>query len=237
LFLVVLGTVVAAFAGQLRVPAPSLLVIGGLVVALLPGVPPVHVSPEVVSLVVLPPLLYAASEELPWRDLRAVWRPVTVLAVGLVLASAAAVAAVTWAVAAVPASMAFVLGAVLASTDPVAVSALGRRLALPPKVQALVQAESLFNDATSLVLFQIAVFFAVAGTAGQTSIGGVLLHGAGQFAALACPAGVAVGCGAVIRPDRRWLPPDRTGPAARGHEDDTALVPERSPPLAAQGRG
>ena len=190
LFLVVLGTVVAAFAGRLRVPAPSLLVIAGLVVALLPRFPAVHVPPEVVSLVVLPPLLYAASEELPWRDLRAVWRPVAVLAVGLVLASAAAVAAVTWAVAAVPASMAFVLGAVLASTDPVAVSALGRRLSLPPKVQALVQAESLFNDATSLVLFQIAVSFAVAGTAGPA--GSVLLHAAGQFAVLAA-GGAAVG--------------------------------------------
>ena len=192
LFLVVLGTVVAAFAGRLRVPAPSLLVIAGLVVALLPRFPPVHVPPDVVSLVVLPPLLYAASEELPWRDLRAVWRPVTVLAVGLVLASAAAVAAVTWAVAAVPVSMAFVLGAVLASTDPVAVSALGRRLSLPPKVQALVQAESLFNDATSLVLFQIAVSFAVAGTAGTAVAGGVLLHAAGQFAVLAA-GGAAVG--------------------------------------------
>ena len=190
LFLVVLGTVVAAFAGRLRVPAPSLLVIAGLVVALLPSFPAVHVPPEVVSLVVLPPLLYAASEELPWRDLRAVWRPVTVLAVGLVLASAAAVAAVTWAVVAVPASMAFVLGAVLASTDPVAVSALGRRLSLPPKVQALVQAESLFNDATSLVLFQIAVSFAVAGTAGTA--GSALLHAAGQFAVLAA-GGAAVG--------------------------------------------
>jgi monovalent cation/hydrogen antiporter len=191
LFLVVLGTVVAAFAGRLRVPAPSLLVIAGLVVALLPRFPPVHVPPEVVSLVVLPPLLYAASEELPWRDLRAVWRPVAVLAVGLVLASAAAVAAVTWAVAAVPASMAFVLGAVLASTDPVAVSALGRRLSLPSKVQALVQAESLFNDATSLVLFQIAVSFAVTGTSGAMA-GGVLLHAAGQFVVLAA-GGAAVG--------------------------------------------
>jgi monovalent cation/hydrogen antiporter len=190
LFLVVLGTVVAAFAGRLRVPAPSLLVIAGLVVALLPRFPAVHVPPEVVSLVVLPPLLYAASEELPWRDLRAVWRPVAVLAVGLVLASAAAVAAVTWAVAAVPASMAFVLGVGWASTDPVAVSALGRRLALPAKVQALVQAESLFNDATSLVLFQIAVSFAVAGTAGPA--GGVVLHAAGQFAVLAA-GGAAVG--------------------------------------------
>ena len=192
LFLVVVGTVVAAFAGRLRVPAPSLLVIAGLVVGLLPGVPPVRVAPDVVSLVVLPPLLYAASEELPWRDLLAVWRPVVVLAVGLVLASAAAVAAVAGAVAGIPASMAFVLGAVLASTDPVAVSALGRRLSLPPKVQALVQAESLFNDATSLVLFQIAVSFAVAGTAGRTTAGGVLLHGAGQFVVLAA-GGAAVG--------------------------------------------
>ena len=192
LFLVVLGTVVAAFAGRLSIPAPSLLVIAGLVVGLLPGVPPVRVTPEVVSLVVLPPLLYAASEELPWRDLRAVWRPVVVLAVGLVLASAAAVAAVAGVVAGIPASMAFVLGAVLASTDPVAVSALGRRLALPPKVQALVQAESLFNDATSLVLFQIAVSFAVAGTAGRTTAGGVLLHGVSQFVVLAA-GGAAVG--------------------------------------------
>ena len=185
LFLVVLGTVVAAFAGRLRVPAPALLVIAGLVVGLVPAIPPVRLTPDVVSLVVLPPLLYAASEELPWRDLRAVWRPVVVLAVGLVLASAAAVAAVAGVVAGIPASMAFVLGAVLASTDPVAVSALGRRLSLPPKVQALVQAESLFNDATSLVLFQIAISFAVAGTAGRTTAGGVLLHGAGQFAVLA----------------------------------------------------
>ena len=145
--LVALATVVAAFASRLRVPAPSLLVAVGLAVGLLPGAPMVHVPPAVVSLVVLPPLLYAASEELPWRDLRAVWRPVAVLAVGLVLASAAAVAAVAGAVASLSASMAFVLGAVLASTDPVAVSALARRLSLPARVQALVQAESLFNDA------------------------------------------------------------------------------------------
>jgi len=193
LFLVVLGTVVAAFAGRLSIPAPSLLVIAGLVVGLVPGVPAVHVPPDVVSLVVLPPLLYAASEELPWRDLLAVWRPVLVLAVGLVLASAAAVGAVAGAVAGLPASLAFVLGAVLASTDPVAVSALGRRLSLPPRVQALVQAESLFNDATSLVLFQIAVSFAVASPVGRATPGGVLLHGAGQFVVLAA-GGAGVGC-------------------------------------------
>jgi hypothetical protein len=85
----------------------------------------------------------------------------------------------------------FVLGGVLASTDPVAVSALGRRLSLPARVQALVQAESLFNDATSLVLYQIAVSIAVAGTAGTTTAG-LLLHGAGQFVVLAA-GGAAVG--------------------------------------------
>jgi CPA1 family monovalent cation:H+ antiporter len=191
MLLVVLATVVAAFAGRLRVPAPSLLVIAGLVAGLLPGVPVVRVTPDVVSLVVLPPLLYAASEELSGRELRAVWRPVVVLAVGLVLASAAAVAAVAGVVAGLPASLAFMPGAVLASTDPVAVSALGRRLSLPPRVQALVQAESLFNDATSLVLFQIAVSFAVAGTAGA-SLPAVVLDGAVQFVVLAA-GGAAVG--------------------------------------------
>ena len=70
------AAVVAAFARRIPVPAPSLLVVAGLLVGLLPGVPAVQVTPEVVSLVVLPPLLYAAGEELPWRDLRAVWRPV-----------------------------------------------------------------------------------------------------------------------------------------------------------------
>lgn len=184
LALVALGTVVAAFASRLRVPAPSLLVLAGLLAGLLPGAPAVRVAPGVISAVVLPPLLWAATAGLPGRELRAVWRPVAVLAVGLVLASAGAVAGVLTALTAVPAAMAFVLGAVLASTDPVAVSALGRRLSLPARVQALVQAESLFNDATSLVLFQIAVSFAVGGQA-AASWGTVAWHGAVQFVALA----------------------------------------------------
>ena len=165
LFLVILATVVAAFARRLAVPAPSLLVVAGLLIGLVPGVPEIRVTPEVVSLVVLPPLLYAAGEEMPARELRTVWRPVTVLAVGLVLFSAAAVGFVATLVAPLTASMGFVLGAVLASTDPVAVAALGRRLSLPTRLQVLVQAESLFNDATSLVLFRVAVTAAVAGGA------------------------------------------------------------------------
>ena len=189
--LVVLGTVVAAFANRLRVPAPSLLVLAGVAVGLMPGVPPVRVTPDVVSFVVLPPLLWAATDELPWRDLRKVWRQVAVLAIGLVLASAVAVAFVVAGVAAVPLSMGFVLGAVLASTDPVAVSALGRRLSLPSRVQAVVQGESLFNDATSLVLFQIAVSFAV-GSAAVAGRGSILLHGLLEFLKLG-GGGAAVG--------------------------------------------
>ncbi|WP_433286013.1 Na+/H+ antiporter [Pseudonocardia sp. CA-142604] len=187
LFLVALATVVATFARRLQLPAPSLLVVAGVVIGLLPGVPAVEVTPELVSLVVLPPLLFAAGEELPWRELRSVWRSVTVLSIGLVAVSAAAVAFLTVLLTPLPFGMAFVLGAVLASTDPVAVNALGRRLALPPRIQALVLAESLFNDATSLLLFRVALTAAVAAgsitwasTAGTFALlagGGVLVGG------------------------------------------------------------
>src|ERR1700743_3691773 len=110
LFLVVVATVVATFAKRLRVPAPSLLVVAGVVVGLLPGVPHVQVTPDIVSFVVLPPLLDAAGAELPWRDLRAVWKPVSALAVGLVLASAAVVGALVVAITDLPIGLALVLG-------------------------------------------------------------------------------------------------------------------------------
>jgi CPA1 family monovalent cation:H+ antiporter len=117
----------------------------------------------------------------------------------LVLASATAVAAVASLVTPLPWQMAFVLGAVLASTDPVAVSALSRRIWLPPRIQALVQAESLFNDGTSLVLFQVAVSLVTGAAAG--TVAGTLLHGAGEFVVLAgggVLAGLAVAAGAVL---------------------------------------
>lgn len=155
--LVLLGTAVAALAARYSAPAPSLLVLVGLAVALLPGVPEVELAPDVVSLVVLPPLLYAAGHDLSIRDLRTVAAPVALLAVGLVLATAAAVAAVAATLLDVPIAVGFVLGAILASTDPVAVTALARTLRLPPRLQTLVTAESLFNDATSLVLFRVAL--------------------------------------------------------------------------------
>lgn len=192
--LVVLATVVAVTARRLSVPAPSLLVLAGLMVGSLSWVPPVRVPPEMVSLVVLPPLLYAAAEELSLRALREVWKQVSLLAVGLVLASAAAVGFVTAAVTPLPASMAFLLGTVLASTDPVAVSALGRRLSLPARVQTVVSAESLFNDATSLVLFRVSVAAAVAGGVSWGRAAGdfVVLAGGGVLAGFLVAGGIAL---------------------------------------------
>lgn len=101
---------VATFARRWQLPAPSVLVLAGVGVALVPGVPALDLPPEAIALVVLPPLLYASAEELSLRDLTAVWRPVTVLALGLVFASAAAIAFVAVAVTGLPAEMAFVLG-------------------------------------------------------------------------------------------------------------------------------
>ena len=193
--LVALAAVVATVAARLRAPAPSLLVLAGLGVGLLPGVPAVEVSPEIISLVVLPPLLYAAATDVAWPELRAVLRPVLVLAVGLVAVTAAAVALVVhWLVPQVPLAAGLVLGAVLASTDPVAVSALARRLRLPPRLLALVQGESLLNDATSLVLFRVAVAVTVAaaGSVGPLEVAWqfVWLGGGGALVGLVVAIGV-----------------------------------------------
>jgi Na+/H+ antiporter len=182
LLLVALATLVATGARHWSLPAPSVLVVVGVATGLLPFVPDIHVAPQVISVGVLPPLLYASAEEISVQELRRVWRPVAVLAFGLVLASAMAVGVVAGLLTPLTAQMAFVLGAVLASTDPVAVTALGRRLSLPPRVQVMVQAESLFNDATSLVLFKVAVGTAVSvGAVSAASAGGqfVLLGGGG----------------------------------------------------------
>jgi CPA1 family monovalent cation:H+ antiporter len=165
LLLVVLATAVATGARRWSLPAPSLLVIAGVAVGVMPWVPEVRLAPHVISVLVLPPLLFAAAEEISVRDLRTVWRPVTGLVFGLVLASALTVGYVARVMTPLTAAAALILGSVLASTDPVAVTALGRRLSLPPRVQAMVQAESLFNDATSLVLYKVAVAAAVSGSA------------------------------------------------------------------------
>jgi Na+/H+ antiporter len=202
--LVVAATVVAALAERLQAPAPSLLVLAGLAVGSIPGVPDVVLRPNVVALGVLPPLLCVAATDVAISELVPVLRPVIALALGLVAVSAVAVAVVAHALfPQLSLATAFVLGAVLASTDPIAVSALARRLRLPPRLLALVQGESLLNDASSLVLFQVAI-----GTV--TAAAGVSLwEAAGNFLRLGL-GGAAVGVGAaflVRRLQRRMYDP------------------------------
>ncbi|HWC34547.1 MAG TPA: Na+/H+ antiporter [Mycobacteriales bacterium] len=192
--LVVLASAVTTFAERLGVPAPSLLVLAGLGVGLIPGVPAVHVTPEIVSLVVLPPLLYSAAVDVVVTDLLTVIRPVAMLAVGLVVASAVAVAYVAhWVTPEIDVQVGLVLGAVLASTDPVAVSALARRLNLPARMLAVVQGESLLNDATSLLLFQVVVTGVAAdhfGGAGSITLRFIELGVGGAALGITCAVGV-----------------------------------------------
>jgi Na+/H+ antiporter len=187
----------------MRIPAPSALVVVGLAVGLVPGMPATRLAPELVILGVLPPLLFAAAEQVSLPELARVWRPVTALASGLVALTAVAVALVTRAVdPSIGLAAAFTLGAVLASTDPVAVTALSRQLRLPPRIATLVQAESLFNDATSLVLFQVAVAATVSGRTGFGAAALDFLRLGGGGVAL----GVAVGelAWLLLRPGARW---------------------------------
>lgn len=155
----------AAFARKLVIPYPILLVIGGLVLGLIPGVPTLRLDPDVVFLVFLPPILWSAAYFTSWRDFRSNLRPITLLAVGLVLATTAAVAVVAhiwlpglgWA-------GAIALGAIVSPPDAVSATAIAKRLGLPRRAVTILEGESLVNDATALILYRAAVMAAISGT-------------------------------------------------------------------------
>lgn len=155
----------AAIARKLVIPYPILLVIGGLVLGLIPGVPTLRLDPDVVFLVFLPPILWSAAYFTSWRDFRSNLRPITLLAVGLVLATTAAVAMVAhiwlpglgWA-------GAIALGAIVSPPDAVSATAVAKRLGLPRRAVTVLEGESLVNDATALILYRAAVMAAISGT-------------------------------------------------------------------------
>jgi Na+/H+ antiporter len=152
-------------ADLLRVPYPIVLVLGGLAIGLVPGLPDVQVDPDVIFLVFLPPLLAAAGFYASPQELRAELRPLAFLSIGLVLATMAAVALVAHAlIDGLSWPAAFVLGAVVAPTDPIAATATFARLGVPDRVGLLVEGEAMINDATALVAFRVAVAAAVTGT-------------------------------------------------------------------------
>jgi monovalent cation/hydrogen antiporter len=150
-------TALTALAPVLRVPYPILLVLGGLALGFIPGVPELTLPPELVLVGVLPPLLYAAAFFTSLRDLRANFRPIGALAVGLVVATMVAVAVVAHYATDLSWSASFVLGAIVAPTDPIAATAIARRLGVPRRIVTIVEGESLINDATALVLYGSAV--------------------------------------------------------------------------------
>jgi Na+/H+ antiporter len=147
-----------------RVPYPVFLVIGGLLLSLVPGLPEVELPPNLVFLIFLPPLLYVAAFFSSPLDLKANLRPIGLLSIGLVLITAGCVALVAHLVLGLPWSVAFVLGVIVAPTDPVAVTAIASLLGLPRRIVTVLEGESLINDGVALTLYRTAVAAAVAGT-------------------------------------------------------------------------
>src|SRR5919201_633902 len=151
-------------APAVRVPYPIFLVLGGLALGFVPGVPSLALPPDVVLVAVLPPLLYASAFFTSLRDLRANWLPIGMLAIPLVIVTMVVVAVVAheW-IDSMSWRAAFVLGAIVSPTDPIAATAIMRRLGVPRRVVTVVEGESLVNDGTALVLYRVAVTAAVSG--------------------------------------------------------------------------
>jgi len=165
LFLLVTVAALTALARVLRVPYPILLVIGGSLVGFAPGVPDVQLEPDLVLLIFLPPLLFNAAYTSSIRELRADLRSITLTAVGLVLLTTCSVALVAHAaIGGLPWAAAFALGAIVSPTDPLAATAIMRRLGVPRRITAVVEGESLVNDGTALVAYRTAVSAAVGGS-------------------------------------------------------------------------
>jgi len=156
--------VLAAVAKKLRVPPAIVLVLGGALFGLIPGLPPVHLDPDLVFLIFLPPLLYPAALFTSWRDFRANRRPISHLAVGLVLFTTVVIAWLAHYLLGLPLAAGFVLGAIISPPDAVAATAITQRLRVPRRIITILEGESLVNDATALVTYRFAVAAVVTGS-------------------------------------------------------------------------
>lgn len=191
--LVVVVATVAGFAEHFRRSAPLLLVIVGIVVSFVPGIPQLRLDPDVVLFGLLPPLLYAAAIRTSLIDFRANRRPILLLAVGLVIFSTFLVGLVTWwAIPGMTLAAGLAFGAVVAPPDAVAATAIARRVGLPRRIVTILEGESLINDATALVALNTA---AAAITAKSHHVQYAAIGG--RFA-LAAGGGLAVGLGAAL---------------------------------------
>jgi monovalent cation/hydrogen antiporter len=153
-----------ALAPTLRLPLPILLVLGGVVMGFIPGLPQLALPPEIVLVAVLPPLLYSGAFFTSLRDLRTNRRPIILLAFGLVAATMTAVAVAAHEWIGLPWAVAFTLGAIVSPTDALAATEIVTRLGAPRRIVSLIEGESLLNDGTALVLYAAAVSAALGGT-------------------------------------------------------------------------
>jgi Na+/H+ antiporter len=167
---VLLGLMVAvaaltAVARTIEVPYPIFLVVGGLALGFVPGAPDLELDPELVLVLFLPPLLYSAAFFSNLRELKANLRPISLAAIGLVVLTVCVVAVVAHAlIDDLSWEAAFVLGAIVAPTDPLAATEIVRRLGAPRRLTAVIEGESLINDGTALTAYRFAVAAAVGGT-------------------------------------------------------------------------
>ncbi|SNS38494.1 sodium/proton antiporter, CPA1 family [Geodermatophilus saharensis] len=186
--LVLVVAAVTALSRRVPVAGPILLVLVGFALSYVPGVPDYRIDPNVVLLLLLPPLLYAAAWRTSNRSLRANLRTIGLLSVGLVLFTTVVVGLVAWAVVpGLPLAAGFALGAVVAPPDAVAATAVARRTGLPRRLVSVLEGESLVNDATALTTLRVAI----AALAGSVSVADFL----GEFV-LAAAGGAAIGLGA-----------------------------------------
>jgi monovalent cation/hydrogen antiporter len=157
LLLLAVMVIVAVVARRLNTAPSILLVIAGIALALVPGVPRITLAPELVLLGILPPLIYSAGVAMSWREFCFNLRPIALLAVGCVVFTACAVAALAHWVLGMPLGVGFVLGAIVAPPDVVAPLAIIRRLGIPRRLVVVLNGEGTANDATALILYRFAV--------------------------------------------------------------------------------
>src|SRR5437588_6561216 len=175
----------AIVARKIRIPYPILLTIGGVLLALIPGLPAIRLEPRLVFDLFLPPLIYPAAVFTSWRDFRANLRPILFLAIVLVLLTMAATACLFHSLVGLPLAVGFVFGALISPPDAVAALAVTQSLRVPRKIIVILEGESLINDATSFISFRFAVAAVMTGSFS-------LAHASLQFLLVAA-GGICVG--------------------------------------------
>jgi CPA1 family monovalent cation:H+ antiporter len=202
--LLVVTAAVGVAAKRLQVPPSILLVVTGVALALVPGLPTVQLAPELVLLLVLPPIVYSSAVAMSWREFRFNLRAISLLAIGCVAFTTIAVAAAVHWVLGLSWPVGFVLGAIVSPPDAVAPLSIARRLQLPRRILVVLEGEGLANDATALILYRFAI---AAVSAGVFSLG----KAAGIFAAIVAGEIVwGIGVGSLMLRLRRWVHDPRT---------------------------